>query len=241
MRTMKTVRTAGAWALLATLAWAGPAAAQWNVTSIGVVEYDTNETLLLLAGLSASPAGPGIRPVIGVQGYRLTYDAGADRTVTLTSIRPSAGVRGPFTGGSWNARVGYAFTSRDETLPPGIVVPEAGAGRGVVVSGGLDFWGTGGPLGWQALASYNLGSESFWGRGRVTTRVAQPAAGGEVRVGAETAINTGPGFTVLQPGGVVSWHTPGGIILGLGAGVKLSDDIDNATYFKAEVVLPLVR
>jgi hypothetical protein len=227
---------AAAAVVLAGLLGAAPAAAQWNVTSVGVVEYDTNETLLLLAGVSAGPAGPGIRPVFGVQGYYLTYDAGANRSVSLTSIRPSAGLRGPINGGSWNARVGYAFVSRDQTVPPGVFVPDASAGDGVVLSGGVDFWGTGGPLGWQALASYNIGTESFWGRGRVTTRLTP-----SVHAGVETAVLTSPGFTAFQPGAVVNLHMAGGSILGFGAGAKISADADNAAYVKAEIVLPLVR
>jgi hypothetical protein len=33
------------------------AQAQWSATAIGVAEYDTESTLLLLAGLSAGPGG----------------------------------------------------------------------------------------------------------------------------------------------------------------------------------------
>jgi hypothetical protein len=213
-----------------------PAQAQWNVTAVGVTEYDTNETLMLLAGVSASPGGARISPVVGLQAYYLTYQAGANRSVSVTSIRPSAGLRGPITGGSWNARVGYAFMSRDETVPAGVIVPDAAGGDGVVLSGGIDFWGTGGPLGWQALASYNLGSESFWGRGRVTTRLTPTMRGG-----VETAFMTSPGFSAVVPGAVLSWHMATGTIFGVGAGAKLSGEADNAAYIKAEIVLPLVR
>jgi hypothetical protein len=235
---MMSMRRTGAAAavMLAGLLGAAPAEAQWNVSSVGVVEYDTNETLLLLAGLTAGPSGPGIRPVFGVQGYYLTYDAGANRSVSITSIRPSAGLRGPIDGGSWNARVGYAFVSKDQAVPAGVFVPDASGGDGVVLSGGVDYWGNGGPLGWQALASYNIGTESFWGRGRVTTRLTPTVNGG-----VEAAVLTSPGFTAFQPGAVVNFHMASGTILGLGAGAKISADADNAAYVKAEIVLPIMR
>jgi hypothetical protein len=216
-----------------------PAQAQWNVTGVGVVEYDTEQTLLVLAGLSAGPGGLGLSPVIGVMGYYLRFDVG-DRSVNVWTVRPNAGLRYGFQGGAWQARVGYAFTSRDEGVPD-LVIQDAAGGDGVVVSTALDWWGTGGPLGAQLLGAYNFGSESLWTRGRLTTRVTQPAAGGGMHVGGEVALLHSPGFTAWQPGAVINWHTPGGTILGLGVGLKISEDAPNATYFRGEVVLPIVR
>src|SRR5687767_11870942 len=72
------------------IAFASPASAQWNVTGIGVAEYDTEETLLLLAGVSAGPGGPGWTPLVGVQTYYLTYKLPAE-TESVFSVRPYAG------------------------------------------------------------------------------------------------------------------------------------------------------
>jgi hypothetical protein len=221
---------------------AQPADAQWHATSFGVVEYDTNETLLLLGGVNFGPGGAGIRPVFNVLGYRLNYETAANvgGSVGLWSFRPSAGLRGGFEGGAWQALVGYALTSADETVPAGVVVPDVGTEDGVVLSGSLDWWGLG-PVAAQALASYNIASEGLWTRGRLTTPIAHMATGGQVRLGGEVALLSQPGFRSVQPGGLLQWQSAGGTTFGLGVGVKLNDEIDNATYFRAEVGLPLLR
>lgn len=225
-------------ALLAVTGAVGSASAQWGITSVGVAEYDTNETLLLLAGVSAGPGGRGLHPVVGVQAYHLSYDGGDDRT-SVISIRPSVGVRNNFDGGSAQARIGYAFRNKDD-VAIGTLVPDAG--DGVVVAGQVDYWGTGSPLGAQAIASYDFGGESLWARGRLTTRLLRGAAeGSQLRVGAEAAVMSSENFDALQPGGVLEWHTGSGLILGAGAGVKLIEEGEDATYFRAEVVLPLRR
>lgn len=217
---------------------AADASAQWSITSVGVAEYDTNETLLLLAGVSAGPGGRGIQPIIGVQAYHLSYEGAEERT-SIISVRPSVGLRSGFEGGAAQARIGYAFRNKDEVVI-GTLVPDAG--DGVVLAGQVDYWGTGSPLGAQAIASYDFGGESLWARGRLTTRVAQGSReGSQLRVGAETAIMSGENFDAIQPGGLLEWHTGGGLILGAGAGVKIIDGGENATYFRAEVVLPLRR
>ena len=56
------------------LAAPGTAWAQWNASAVGVAEVDTESTLLLLAGVSASPGGMGIAPLVGVQASHLSYD-----------------------------------------------------------------------------------------------------------------------------------------------------------------------
>jgi hypothetical protein len=225
-------------ALLLTISAFGRATAQWTVGSYGVAEYDTKETLLLLAGVNASPKGLGVRPILGLQAYHLGYDAGASRTNVFT-VQPQVGLGNNYNGGNVYGSVGYAFTNNDIAGGP---VAGATAGEGVVVNGGLDYWGTGGPLGYQAMASYNFGGESFWGRGRVTTRVSQNGQSSS-RIGAEVAYLNGTGYSAWQPGGVFEWHTPGGAIIGLGAGAKIvgTGSGGNAAYFRVEGFLPLAR
>ena len=219
------------------------ASAQWRMTALGVVEYDTNETSVLLAGLSASPGGSGLRPLVGVQASYINFDAGA-ADVSVTTIRPYAGLRQGFTGGSAYGTLGYAFQNRSEDFdgPIGVIGTGGDTDDGVVVSGGVEYWGTGGPLGAQALASYNFGGESLWTRGRVTTRLSSMSNGGQLRIGGEAAYLTGDGYSIFQPGGVVQWHmgNDGPILIG-GVGVKIPDEGDNATYFKAELVVPIGR
>lgn len=214
-----------------------PAAAQWSATAVGVAEYDTKEALLLLAGVSASPGGLGWAPVIGVQTYYLSYKLPAE-TRNVWSIRPYAGVRNNFGGGSLAFTAGYAFTDDDEAPRP-LGAAVADSKNGLVLSSALDYWGTGGPVGYQLLASYNFGGESFWGRGRVTTRVRQLASGGQVRVGGEVAYAKSGDFSLTQPGLVGEWHNGSGFILGLGVGRKIIKEADDATFFRIETVIPL--
>jgi hypothetical protein len=220
----------------ALVAAASPASAQWSATAIGVAEYDTEQTVLVLGGLSLSPGGRPIAPLFGVQAHYLTYEV-ADERRNVTSVRPYAGLRSSFTGGSLYGTVGYAFTSREGAPGTAFTVDR---GDGVVVSGGLDHWGTGGPLGYQLLGSYNFGTESFWGRGRVTTRISQSGPS-QTRLGGEVALISSNGFQAWQPGLVAEFHNGNGQIIGVGAGAKLVENGDNAIYVKLEAVLPLLR
>lgn len=224
--------------LAAGLALAIPstASAQWNSSAVGVAEVDTEGTLLLLAGVSASPGGMGIAPLIGVQASHLSYDV-VDTRNTAFTVRPYVGLRSGYEGGSLYGTVGYAFSNRDTDAAFPIA---ADRGSGVVVSGGLDHWGTGSPLGYQLLGSYNFGSESYWTRGRVTTRVADRSPG-QVRLGGEVALLGGEGYSAWQPGAVLEFHNGAGRILGLGAGMKIFDGGGDAFYVRLEGVLPLSR
>jgi hypothetical protein len=212
------------------------ASAQWTAGGYGVAEYDTKQTLLLLAGVSASPRGGGIKPLVSLQAYHLGYDNGSSRRSVFT-VRPAAGLTNGYNGGAVYGTVGYAFTNNEVSGTP---VVGSDVGEGVVASAGWDYWGTGGPLGSQVLGSYNFGSESFWGRGRVTTRVSQKGAS-STRIGAEVAYLSGPGYDAWQPGGVFEWRLPSGQAIGLGAGAKFAGSGGNAAYFRVETYLPLAR
>jgi hypothetical protein len=213
------------------IALAMPARAQWTAAGYGVAEYDTQETLLLLAGISAGLKGGSITPRAGIQAYHLSYDAGTSRTNVMV-VKPSVGLGMGLAGGSAHAMIGYAFSDKDTPVP---AVVGAETGSGTVLSGGWERTGTG--LGFQGLASYNFGSENFWTRGRVTT----PMGGGSTRIGAEVAYLSGTGFSLWQPGGVMLWQTASGKSFGIGAGVKIPDAGDNAVYFKLEGGIPLIR
>jgi hypothetical protein len=222
--------------LALTLVAGTAASAQWTVGGYGVAEYDTKQTLLLLAGASASPRGGGIRPMVALQAYHLGYDNGSSRA-NLPTVRPAVGLTSGYNGGAAYGTVGYAFTKHEVRGAP---VVGSDIGEGVVASGGWDYWGTGGPLGSQVLGSYNFGSESVWGRGRVTTRVSQRGAA-STRIGAEMAYLSGPGYDAWQPGGVFEWRRASGQVIGLGAGAKLAGSGGNAAFFRVETYLPLAR
>jgi len=220
---------------------ATPATAQISATAIGVAEYDTEGALLLLAGVSGGPTGRGWKPRFGIQGYRLSYDVGST-DVTVMAVRPYVGMRNLFTGGSVGVNLGYAFSDRDDNsdFTPAFLDDR---GDGVTLSGGVDYWGpTDARLAYQALAAYNFGTSGFWTRGRATTRLGQMRANdAQTRVGAELAFMSGDGYSGFQPGGIIQFHTGGGRIFGLGAGMKFFDGGGDAVYFKGELTLPLSR
>ena len=217
---------------------ASTASAQWHATAIGVAEVDTKETLLLLGGLSASPGGKGISPSIGLQAYHIGYDGGTSRTNVFT-VKPYAGLANNYDGGSVHANLGYAFSNKSGIS--GLNVSGADAGEGVVLAGGWDQWGTGSPWGQQILGSYNFGSESFWGRGRLSKRIT-PSGASQRRLGGEVAYLNGKGYSAVQPGAVLEFHNGRGSILGVGAGMKFfGNSGGNAVYFKVEGVVPVAR
>lgn len=238
--TSKTIRATISGALvLGTLFAATPAGAQISATAIGVAEYDTEGTLLVLGGVSAGPGGRGWKPRIGVQAHHLSYDGGPG-DVSVVGVRPYVGMRNLFDGGSLGVNVGYAFSNKDVDFAPAFVTDR---GDGVTLSGSLDYWGRGDTrLAYQALAAYNFGTEGFWGRGRATTRLGQMRANdAQTRLGAEVAFLAGEGYSGVQPGGVMEFHTGGGRIFGLGAGMKFFEGGGDAVYFKGEITLPLSR
>src|SRR6185503_16080891 len=102
------------------------AAAQWSAVSFGVAEYDTKQTLLLLAGVSATPKGMGFQPVLSLQAYTLDYENGGSRT-NVFSIRPAAGLGYNYNGGAVSGTVGYAFSNNKTTTGP-VVGTERGQG-----------------------------------------------------------------------------------------------------------------
>src|SRR5438874_9426880 len=117
--------------LMVSLVSARTASGQWHATGIGVAEYDTKQTFLLLAGVSASPGGKGVAPVIGVQGYTLGFDNGPGRTNVFV-VKPYVGLQSGYDGGSVGGNVGYAFGNKEVTALTGVGADE---GSGVVVSG----------------------------------------------------------------------------------------------------------
>lgn len=236
----RTTGRTGAVVSLLFLLSAGTASAQWHATGIAVAEYDTKQTLLLLGGVSASPGGKDIAPVLGVQAYHLGYDNGSNSRTNNFVIKPYVGLKKGYDGGEVGANVGYSFSNKDVSGFVSSVVPDEG--DGVVVGANWDYWGRGNdPMGYQLLGSYNFGSEGFWGRGRVTRRISAAGAS-QRRFGGEVAYLSGTGYSAVQPGAVLEFHDPKGNILGLGAGMKFfGNGQGNAVYFKVEGVIPLMR
>ena len=225
-------------AAMVALAVAMPAQAQWSVTGLGVAEYATDGALFFLAGLSTSPGGRGVSPILGVQASEVSFDNGPSRT-NVFAVKPYVGLSNNYGSGSVNGTVGYSFSNRDQGTR---ILTTSGndVGTGVVVSAGWDHWGTGGPWGHQLLGSYNFDSEALWTRGRITRRISASGPS-QRRLGGEVAFLTGDGYTAWQPGAILELHNGRGGILGLGAGARIPDTGKAAAYFKVEGVVPFSR
>jgi hypothetical protein len=225
--------------ILAAVVMAAPAHAQWHSTALGVGEVGTDGAFYLLGGFSAGPGGRGVSPMLGVQASSLGYDNGPGRT-NVYSVLPYVGLSNNYGSGDLYGTVGYSFSNRDDNSPFRTATVN-NVGRGVVVAGGWDHWGNGTPWGHQLLASYNLGDENFWGRGRLTRQIWADGRA-QRRLGGEVAVDAGSGYHAWQPGAVLEMHSAGGSILTLGAGVKLiQGSNETPLVFKLEGVLPVIR
>ncbi|HEY0303415.1 MAG TPA: hypothetical protein VGC44_00510 [Longimicrobiales bacterium] len=222
-------------------ATARPAAAQLNWTIVGVGEVDTEEVVLALASVSASPGGSGWSPIGGVHVSWLKYPISSTDDRQIISIVPSVGVRNGFDGGSFQFRVGYAFReSNDDDEDVAVGVPPVAADirdDGLVNAAQVDYWGNGN-LNAQLIGSYNYGSEFLWSRARLTQKIFDLSGSGHVRAGGEAAYLNGEDYDAWQVGGVVGFHAGGGTIINAGVGRKLAiGEGNDATYFRAEIVL----
>ena len=216
---------------------AKPAEAQLGVTFVGVGEFDTDDVYMVLGGVSVSPRRDGWSPVAGVSAYWLQYPIGGidvDATRSITSVTPSVGIKNSFGSGSAQFRVGYSFQNRDEDR--NVPAFTEGGGDGIVNSAQVDYWGTGA---WnaQGIASYNYGSSSFWGRGRLAKRLFDVGSGG-VSLGAEAAYLDSDNYSATKIGGLAMFNPGPGTQLNAAIGVKNpSGNAESATYFTFEVVL----
>ena len=239
--TKRRLWTAATAALVLLISAAQPAAAQLHWTVVGVGEFDTEDVVLVLGGVSVSRGGTGWSPVAGVQVSWLQYPTINDDTREIIGIVPSIGLRNGFDGGSFQFRVGYAFreaNDEDDDVLVGVPPVAADVGDdGIVNYAQLDYWGTG-SLNAQLIASYNYGSEFLWSRGRLTQRLFDLGGGGHIRAGGEAAYLNGDEFDAWQVGGVVGFHAGGGTIINGGIGRKFaSGNVRDATYVRAEIVL----
>ena len=228
--------------LVAVLALAAaPAAGQWGTTWIGVAETSGDDVTLLLAGASFSPAGLGLRPVVGVQAHWLDLPSGS-----RWGVGPSAGLVMRAPTGALQGRIGYSFRSGDDG---GIPIFDGGGG-GFTTSAQADYWDAG-AFGLQGIGSYSWGSDYLWTRARGTVRVMELDFGGGIHVGpefvyqGEMADDDGDGkqYAATQIGPIIQWHSGNNLIAGFGAGWKFLDhdfphEGETSTwYVKAEFVL----
>lgn len=227
-----------------------------TVTFVGEAAGD-DVNLFLGEGTWAAGAG-GISPVASLQTYLVTFDAGNAETGSIWSVTPAAGLRYGMGGGFLQGTVGYSFKQRLDDIDT--VLPErastqnffGGAEDGIVVTGHLQWWGTG-AFGAQGIVSHNFGSDYLWSRGRGTVRVSDSPSG-DFHVGAEAGwqgemgdndIVNGvevPAYSAVMAGPIVQWSTEN-VTAVFGGGWKGIDQAvapegeDSTWYIKAELVL----
>jgi hypothetical protein len=220
-------------ALAASLVLAGRATAQ-ELTVFGTGASDGDGTNIQLLGVSARPEGLGLKPVIGLQVYRLGYDVAPDGDATVWAITPSAGLQYRGTGGAVEGRVGYNFQDSEVNAP---FIEGEGGGSGVTTTLLASSWATRPEL--QGVASYSWNSDFLWTQGQATLPVVSLNPG-NLGVGAEaiyqTDASSGADYHALELGPVLRYNNGRNLILQLGAGWKSSNVSDDTYYARLTMV-----
>jgi len=239
-------RSLGPWCpALALLLALAPAAGAQEATLYGVAGADGDDTNIVLAGATVRPVGPGLRPVVGLQVYRLGYDrGGTDGSTQVFAVTPSAGVEYRGSGGSVGGRVGYTLQSGDEGSGGDVDAPFIGGegGRsGVTTSVQGNTWST--PAELQGIASYNWASEYLWTQAQAVLPVARVRAG-TIGVGAEavfqgeTSNEAGPRYRAYELGPVLRFNNGRSFLVTLSGGLKSTNVEDrDDTYFARVAVV----
>ena len=216
-----------------------PAHAQLGVTVVGVGEFDTDDTYLVLGGVGVSPRGEGWSWVASVTAYWLQYPVFGginDATRSVTAITPAVGIKNNFGSGSASFRVGYSFKNRDDDRDENDIPAFApDGGDGLTNTAQVDYWGSG-SVSAQGIASYHYGSESFWGRGRLAKRLFHVGAG-SISLGGEAAYLDSEDYSATKVGGLVMFNVGPGTQINAAVGRKLPNAGPDATYFTFELVL----
>jgi hypothetical protein len=229
-------RHASRWlAVVAAVAAAGSLPAQ-SLTVYGTAGVDGAHTHIELVGATARWGDLGLHPEVGLQGYHLGFDAGADNA-SVWAVTPSAGASYRTPVGQVGARVGYSFQSDDNLGVP--VIEGEGGGSGVVASAQGNYWGPGPEL--QGIASYNFGSDYLWTNAQALVPVL-PMPPGRLSAGVEAGWQgqtTSGGSNAIQVGPVLKFSTGHNLSFSAGGGLKHfggSSTRDDTWYLRVGVV-----
>jgi hypothetical protein len=207
-------------------------AAGQDLTAYATASVDGSDANIALVGASVRPPGLGLKPVVGIQAYRLGYDAGGDN-VTVWSVGPSVGGSYRTAGGQLEGRVGYNFQSEEVNSPD---IGEGG-GSGFTTSVQAISWASRPEL--QGIASYSWGSEYLWSQAQAILPVMELNPGG-VGVGGEVVWQGNVGgnghYAAWQAGPVVRWSTGHDSSVLVGAGYKDSNSREATWYARVGFV-----
>jgi hypothetical protein len=214
-----------------------------EVVAAGEVAGD-NVNLLLVEG-TAGTGRLGLSPTFTLQSYLVTFPRQVDGTDNALALVPLVGLRYLTPQGLIQARVGYSFGLGDARTP---AIPVFGAAEdGIVTSLHGEYWGAG-ALALQGIASYNLGAEYLWTRGRALIGVHQtPQANfaGGLELAWQGDMSEEDSYRAMQIGPVVQWSGRSGFVWNVSGGWKNTvrpNEIaphGQTWYARTEMVVPL--
>lgn len=226
-------RSRAAWmgvAAGAALAFVVPAGGQQISYSVyGGVSFDGYESNIQIIGASVRPAGTGLRPMAGLQAYRLGFDAGGTQGSTdVLAVTPSVGA-GYFTeAGQVNLMVGYAFVNEETNTFFG-----GGGGQNgltTAVQGG--YWGMDPDI--EGVAAYSWEPDYLW----TNLVIAQPVLfreSGTLSVGADGVWEgqmVDDGFRAFSVGPAVRWSNDRNFGVTVAGGYRDADGRDPTWYVR---------
>ena len=228
------------WAAVLALLAAAPAAAQGleydddvqgtpavNYTIYGGAALDGYDTNIQIVGGTVRLGGNGLRPMAGLQVYRLGFEDGAGTSTDVFAVNPSIG-GGYFTpDGQASLMVGYSFVN-EET--PGLVIGGGGGESGLTTAVQGLYWGADPDV--EAIAAYSWEPEYLW----TNLLVAQPVlntGGGSVSVGIDGVYEAqmiDDGFSAYSIGPALRWSNNRNIGITLAGGYRKADERDATWY-----------
>jgi hypothetical protein len=190
--------------------------------------FDGYETGIQIAGATVRPSGNGIRPMVGLQAYRLGFDSGAGGTTEVFAVSPSVGV-GYFTpDGQVSGMLGYAFVN--EETP--VFIGGGGGESGLTTAVQALYWGADPDV--ETIAAYSWEPEYLW----TNAIVSQPvlAVGpGSLSLGVdgvyEKQMSTG-GSSAYSLGPAVRWSNEENLGVTLAGGYRKAEARDATWYVR---------
>jgi hypothetical protein len=190
---------------------------------LGLDGYDTN---IQLVGATVRPSGNGLRPMAGLQAYRLGFEDGVGGSTDVFAVNPSIG-GGYFTpDGLVSAMVGYSFVN--EETP--VFIGGGGGESGLTTAVQGLYWGADPDV--EAIAAYSWEPQYLW----TNVVVAQPvmaSGSGTVFVGVDGVYEqqmTDNGFSAYSIGPALRWSNNRNIGVTLAGGYRKAEERDATWY-----------
>ncbi|HEU0298160.1 MAG TPA: hypothetical protein VFR37_01875 [Longimicrobium sp.] len=199
-----------------------------NYTLYGGAAVDGYETNIQILGATVRPSGNGLRPMAGLQAYRLGFEDATGGTEVF-AVNPSVG-GGYFTpDGQVSAMVGYSFVNEDVPVP---VFGGGGGESGLTTSVQGLYWGASPDV--EAIAAYSWEPEYLW----TNLVVAQPVMGmgnGTLSLGVDGVYEEQMienGSSAYSVGPLVRWSNDLNLGVTLAGGYRKAEDRESTWYVR---------